>query len=202
MRRYPENPYCTGQVIDLEANSLANEERDVSYSLPRYLVKRPISNDNGLYRLRSKRTIEMLPTEARVYLGLSRTAVDPELHNKFSQVEEGPAAGYLLADVILLEPLIVSIDGSERAKLNECHCGILHLNRAARSLNHAFTLLSEHFETDRLSHTGNVFRQGFTKQNGHWVCLDDLRLVRVMKALHERSSGTGSKDSLTLTGQG
>ena len=94
------------------------------------------------------------------------------------------------------------VDGSERAKLSECRCGIFLLQKEARSLNHAFTLLSEHFETERLSHTGNVFRQGFTKHNGHWVCLDDLRLVRVRKALHERSLETASKGSLTLRGQG
>ena len=61
------------------------------------------------------------------------------------------------AEVVLLEPLLISVDGSERAKLNDCSCGIFLLDKEATSVNHAFTLLSEEFETDRMSHTGNVF---------------------------------------------
>jgi hypothetical protein len=145
-------------------------------------------------RLQSKRVIEMLPTDARVWLGLSTKAVRPEVHEKFPNRGHGAAAGYLLAEVILLEPLSVLVDGSERAKLNDCHCGIFLLETEARSLNHAFTLLSQKFEVDRLSHTGNVFRQGFTYQGKRWLSLDALRLIRVMKALEEMSDAAASSE--------
>jgi len=144
-----------------------------------------VADEYDRIRLRSKRTLEMLPTEASVWLGLSRKAVNPASHKKFRQVKGGAAASYLLAEVVLLEPLFVLVDGSERAKLAECRCGILLMNAEARSLNHAFTLLSQAFETERRSHTGNVFRQGFAYQNGRWLCLDNLRLAKVMKALQE-----------------
>ena len=55
-----------------------------------------IISDDVRYKLRSKRTIDMLPTKARVWLGLSRKAVPLELHGKFRQIKEGVAAGYLL----------------------------------------------------------------------------------------------------------
>ena len=129
----------------------------------------------------------MLPVDARVWLGLSGKAVRPEFHKNFERGGQGAAAGYLLAEVILLEPLSILVDGSERTKLNDCHCGIFLLDTDARSLNHAFTLLSQEFEVDRMSHTGNVFRQGFTYQRKRWLSLDDLRLVRVMRALKEMS---------------
>lgn len=46
----------------------------------------------------------------------------------------------------------------------------------AISLNHAFTLLSERYETHRLSHTGNVYERFFYQEkNGLWYPLDDLR---------------------------
>lgn len=48
---------------------------------------------------------------------------------------------------------------------------------SAVSLNHAFTLLSELYETHRLSHTGNVYTRVFyQEQNGEWYPLNDLRV--------------------------
>ena len=70
----------------------------------------------------------MLPAEVKVWLGLSRKAVSPELHDQFLHVKEGAVAQYLMAGVILLEPLLVCVDGSERAKLHDCRCGIFVLN--------------------------------------------------------------------------
>lgn len=46
----------------------------------------------------------------------------------------------------------------------------------AQSLNHAFTLLSERYETHRLSHTGNVYTSMFYQEsNDRWYPLDMLR---------------------------
>lgn len=46
----------------------------------------------------------------------------------------------------------------------------------AISLNHAYTVLSERYETHRLSHTGNVYSKVFCQESNHlWYPLDDLR---------------------------
>jgi hypothetical protein len=46
----------------------------------------------------------------------------------------------------------------------------------AISLNHALTILSEQYETHRLSHTGNVYTRIFYQEgNGRWYPLADLR---------------------------
>jgi hypothetical protein len=142
-----------------------------------------VTSENDRRRLRSMTQIDMLPEKEILWLGLSRQAVSPELHEKFPNHGAGAAAGYLLADVKLLAPLRASMDGSQRIKLEPCRCHIRLMNTEARSLNHAYTLLSQEFEPERLSHTGNVFRHGFVKRNGHWASLNDLRLVRVLKAL-------------------
>ena len=48
--------------------------------------------------------------------------------------------------------------------------------KTAISLNHAFTMLSQKFESHRISNTGNVYDRFFYKEsNGHWFPLDDLR---------------------------
>lgn len=90
--------------------------------------------------------------------------------------------------MVLLEALSVLVDGSERTKLNDCHCRIILLDAEARSLNHAFTLLSQEFEVHRMSHAGNVFGQGFKCQKNRRLSPNDLRIVRVMKAIEEVSA--------------
>ena len=99
-----------------------------------------IVNDDVRCKLRTKRTIDMLPTDARVWLGRSRKVVPSGLHGQFRQIKEGIAAAYLLAEVALLESLSILVDGSERAKLNQCHCGILAMDIEATSLNHVSSL--------------------------------------------------------------
>lgn len=48
--------------------------------------------------------------------------------------------------------------------------------RPARSLNHALTILSETYETWRMSHTGNVYaRVLYRAKDGRWYPLDILR---------------------------
>jgi len=46
----------------------------------------------------------------------------------------------------------------------------------ARSLNHALTILSEIYETNRISHTGNIYKRVFYKDtDDYWYPIEDLR---------------------------
>jgi hypothetical protein len=60
-------------------------------------------------------------------------------------------------------------------------CGAIKLPESLglnipRSLNHAYTLLSELLETNRQSHTGNIYKQVFYKESDEkWYPLDKLR---------------------------
>jgi len=48
--------------------------------------------------------------------------------------------------------------------------------RTANSLNHALTILSEIYETERISHTGNIYKRVFYKDtNNYWYPIEDLR---------------------------
>jgi hypothetical protein len=69
-------------------------------------------------------------------------------HEKFIHLEKAVlAASYLLAVVVLIEPLEMALDGSQRATLEPCRCQISLLNMEAKSLNHALTLLSQPLQT-------------------------------------------------------
>ncbi len=83
-----------------------------------------------------------------------------------------------LADVSSQGGLWLKVKGLERCELQ----GSTVLmpdgfeKPTAISLNHAFTQLSERYETHRLSHTGNVYERIFYQESdGRWYPLDDLR---------------------------
>ena len=86
-------------------------------------------------------------------------------------------------EVVLAEPLELTLRGTKRAALRSCTCQIPALKRTATSVNHAYTIISEHFERDRRSHTGNVFEKVLyetdCKPEGRcWLPLDALRRPR------------------------
>jgi hypothetical protein len=71
--------------------------------------------------------------------------------------------------------------GLDKAGKSTFTCGAIKLPESLklsipRSLNHAYTLLSELLETNRRSHTGNIYKQVFYKESDEqWYPLDKLR---------------------------
>lgn len=72
----------------------------------------------------------------------------------------------------------LKLKGLERSELT---CSTVIMSRgfepaAATSLNHALTLLSQVYETHRISNTGNVYTRVFYQEkNDRWYPLNDLR---------------------------
>jgi len=78
--------------------------------------------------------------------------------------------------VYLKEPLFLQYRGSKMPTLSDANCHIEALKKDAISLNNAFTIISEEFETSRKSHTGNVFDKCFYKSgDGKWYPIKKLR---------------------------
>jgi hypothetical protein len=83
---------------------------------------------------------------------------------------------YKFSEVILQEPLRICTRGTKLPVLALCKCYIPFLKEDARSLNHAYTLMSQVFESSRMSHTGNVFKRVYFKDvNGKWYPLENKR---------------------------
>jgi hypothetical protein len=58
--------------------------------------------------------------------------------------------------------------------------------KVVKSLNHAYTRLSEIFETWRTSHTGNIYQRIlYEEKNGNWYPLELLRNRALQRAEHE-----------------
>ena len=92
---------------------------------------------------------------------------------------------YALSDVrdeeiILEEPLELTFRGTKKPVLKDCSCTLPSLKTKARSLNEAYTKLSEKYEPHRRGHGGNVFQKVFYLPPGqhNWQPLDELRLVK------------------------
>lgn len=91
-------------------------------------------------------------------------------------------------------------------KKGRIHCGVIELpsqlilDSVPKSLNHAYTLLSELIEPERLSHTGNIYDLIFYKEkNEQWFPLnrlrspkssdsDDMRVSQLWKEIKKRES--------------
>jgi len=79
--------------------------------------------------------------------------------------------------VTLQENLDLILRPNADAKLAECPCSIPALNTEAKSLNHAYTLVSRKFEPTRRSYGGNVFQHVYYEESQQRVLpLDTLRL--------------------------
>jgi hypothetical protein len=70
------------------------------------------------------------------------------------------------------------------------------------SVNHAYTKLSEIFETWRISHAGNIYKRVlYRERNGKWYPLDALRNRAVQKAEHETAVALWSAFMARMTGK-
>jgi hypothetical protein len=79
--------------------------------------------------------------------------------------------------------LKLQVRGDQEARLCPCVCAIPSLDKKAQSLNHAFTLISEAYETLRRSHSGNVFERVYAQdKTNKWVSLDEIRITAIAQA--------------------
>lgn len=83
-------------------------------------------------------------------------------------------------DIILEKPLRLTFRGTKKPVLEDCPCKLPSLKITVRSLNEAYTKLSEKFEPHRRGHGGNVFQKVFYLPPGqhNWQPLDELRLAK------------------------
>lgn len=151
------------------------------------LVLRPevIQNPKDCERFILDEVVRILESGTAVLVGVSPHLVgDPKANGLIRDPQAVKLqTEYWFVELLLQEDLYIRIRGDQKAKLEKCKCLIPALNREATSVNHAFTLVSEAYETERLSHTGNVFDRVYTCVGpGGWRTLDDLRLKAITES--------------------
>lgn len=163
------------------------------------LVLRPeqLQNPDDRDRFVRDEVFPILTQGSTVLLGVSPHSVgDPKALGLICNPQEiGVQTEYWLVEVRLKQDLKIRIRGDQEAKLEPCSCLIPSLEREATSVNHAFTLISETYETERLSHTGNVFERAYTPVGPkRWQTLDDLRIKAISQSLQRKLEFPASKD--------
>ncbi len=159
-----------------------------------------VVDDEVADRLAAPLRVPLLPAGTELLVGVRATFTD-----EFSQAlgSDGPLAYWdgRVVPIRLEDPLELEVRGGAVAKLRPCQCSSPALGgQQAVSMNHAFTLLSERYETDRISHTGNVFRRVFHYDATlrRWRPLEDLRSTvlqsgQVVPPTLRNQVGSGSK---------
>ena len=127
-------------------------------------------------RMHQEIDVEILATGAAVLLSVRRRDTPPSLQSQFDEYIESATQDRIgFVRVVLKAPQILRLRGTKKGELRLTPCHIPALKRDAVSLNQAYTFVSEAFEPERQSHTGNVFQGGRYHDGKVWQSLSDLR---------------------------
>jgi hypothetical protein len=145
--------------------------------------------------LQTESDVEMIRAGEGVFFGVSPKMVPSNLMGKILSPDKlRIISNYWFVEVRLQEPLILHLRGSKTPQLMDCQCIIPSLrNLQATSMNHAFTLISRHYEKKRKSHSGNVFQRGYCNRDNQWLSFGDLRLQCQVQQT-PKSAENGSKE--------
>jgi hypothetical protein len=127
-----------------------------------------------------ERTIEIFPMETTFYVELKPSGTDNKSFVSLPIRDRVKSDPRKFSVVIIKEPLNLVLRASKRPRLDVVRCNIPALDSDATSLNHAYTLLSQEFERDRISHVSNVFNTVYFQHpydKGYYP-LDDIRSDR------------------------
>jgi hypothetical protein len=156
------------------------------------LVIAPESIEDEMVRanLAGLRTIPFLAEGSFILFGVSPAMIDDKQAAGLVRPEHPRILSeYLFVEVKLDADLWLQVRGDQEAGLSRCLCTITALGRSAQSLNHAFTIISEAYETKRRSHSGNVFDRGYVMSGaGWWQTLDEVRLDTIQRSLSNTDS--------------
>lgn len=141
--------------------------------------------------LSDQKSIPFLEKGALILLGVSPTMIGENPPPGLTQPKRPPIpSGEWFVEVQLNADQRLQLRGDQETRLSPCACTILALKKQAQSLNHAFTLISEAYETKRRSHSGNVFDRGyFMPESGWWQSLDQLRVEAIGRSLSSIDGG-------------
>ena len=142
-----------------------------------------IEDETVRANLTNQKSTPFLKEGTVVLVGVSPTMIERSSAKGLIQAHAAPIlSAYLFVEVKLDADLWLLVRGDQEARLSTSPCTISWLKKEAKSLNHAFTLISEAYETKRRSHSGNVFERAYAQDElGNWQSLDELRLLAIQK---------------------
>jgi hypothetical protein len=152
-----------GTICDLIVSSYAIEDERELALLGRERVESFIEDGNSLM--------------AQVYVK-NANDLDQELMRSLKKVpcKLASLSTSRFVEIKLSEDLNIKLRSIKKAELLDCECKIPSLpHLEPKSINHAYTLISQNYEKHRRSHAGNVFDKVFYHDDELWRPLADLR---------------------------
>lgn len=148
--------------------------------------------DKTLFHLLAKETeIEFLPQKTALLVNVStKEKIGNELAGKIigtgENTPQGKYGGFI--EIVLKEPQRMKLRGTKQGQLLDCPIFIPALpDDSAKSINHAYKIISQKFEPWRRSNTANVFHKVFyLNTNNRWQMLDERR--RQVEAASKQTS--------------
>ncbi len=155
-----------GTIFDLVVPEQAIEDKTFLGVIENSHFEELLSKDKTIYAAVSS---SQVPTNLRdSAFSMGSLNLDPVIASFFNDAR--------FVKIVLDEPLYLQLRGTKQGRLKPVKCTIPDLNEKAISLNHAYRLVSEAFEPQRISHVGNVFQKMlFIDSNKRCFLLDDLR---------------------------
>ena len=143
--------YFEGPLPELKDGTLGD------LLIPAYAV----TNSNLRKLLSEERKIPLLKKDTILFVQVSA----PTLDNKIIEFEAIPEEYGIkvkinFVPIVIEEPLYLYLRGTKHPTLSNVKCKTTadeEIN--ATSLNHIYTLISQRYEINRISHTGNVFKK-------------------------------------------
>ena len=141
-----------------------------------------ITDQREVSRLQQEHVVPFLPSRSVVMFAVDGNNTPAGLKQ---HLQNGAILGIKKSHAVALtleeNPLRLRLRGTKPATLESVTCWIPSLQMKAKSLNHAYRLVSERFEPSRISHSGNVFELGYFKSGDTYISLGDLRNATVAR---------------------
>lgn len=135
-----------------------------------------IADKRFLRLLEQSHVEEILPVGTIVWIAVKHRYIPSDWWDKTIMLDgfvEMSDARFV--QVGLKQNLRLELRGTKKPTLLHCECYIPLLKQNAKSLNHAYSIISQTFEPTRASHNGNVFLLAFVRRGERWVSLDTMR---------------------------
>ena len=144
--------------------------------------ERSITDQREVSRLQQEHVVRFLPPRSVILFAVDGTNTPAELEQHLKEaITLGMKKSHAIELTLNRIPLRLRLRGTKPAMLEGVPCWIPSLQIEAKSLNHAYRLVSERFEPSRISHSGNVFELGYFKSGDTWISLGDLRNAAVAR---------------------
>lgn len=152
---------------------------DLDYTFGELIIPQFAVKDHKFIELaQMETTVELFPPNSILMIAVNADNIPETLRDNVHSLRTVIWTNESFVKVRLLESLYLQLRGSKKSVLRDVNCYILSIKKEAKSLNNAYTLISEEFEPHRRSHAGNIFSKCYYQNDDLWYPLENKRQIQ------------------------